>query len=362
MPSSSHVSNINHTVLLQALATQGAGFGTVTLFVDQAAGNPLSGGARFQDFFSVDDADAAQVAGEISAGTVDIIDVAFAQRVQPAKFRVCRIDTAGGESHADALTALRAEGLSDVWMLVTDSRTVSEQLNLAAAVETYGGEHACMLQSNDADWLTGGFPGAWSAIEENVWTAMVYHDSTAEFLDVACAVRNLAFDPDETSVPWEKDVAGVAAYTSYVPPAQRNFAFTNNIAIMGTWGSSDYWVDRVVSQEGRPLKELLTASWYKARVNESIQTMHQRELAAGRAVLVSQQGMSQLVGAIESVNGTAVAAGHFNPGQVVTTPQPITDADISNQRLRATTEAQVGTGARVFTITSNLSQTAVVAE
>ena len=136
-------------------------------------------------------------------------------------------------------------------------------------------------------------------------------------------------------------------------------AIDNNAAVLGTWGSSDYWYDAVRNFEGRPLKEALTAAWYKARVDEAVQTMHQREASFGRAVLVAESGMAQVIGVISGVNATAVNAGHFVPGQVIVTGQPITAADISAQRLRVVVEAQVGTAVRTFTFDSYLSQTAV---
>ena len=369
MPSSSHVSNINHTVLLQALATPGAGFGTVTLLVDEAqgTGNPLKplspgpGNQRYQDFSSADETAAAfaAVPSQISAEVKAMVDVGFMQDKPVEKVRVCRVDTGGGESYADALVALRTQGLKDLWMLCSDLRDPATLVPLAIAVEAYGGEHFLLVEDDEADWLTSGVPAAWSAVSAFRWSGVAYHDVTTAAAALAISTRNLAFDADVTSVGWEKDVKGVAAYASYVTTTERGYAIGNNAAVLGTWGSSDYWYDAVRNFEGRPLKECLTASWYKARVDEAVQTMHQREAAAGRAVLVAESGMSQVIATIAGVNATAVNAGHFVPGQVIVTPQPITAADISAQRLRVVVEAQVGTAVRTFTFTSYLSQTAV---
>ena len=361
--SSSHVSNANITVLLQALATPGAGFGVVTHLVDEAqgTGNPLNGGARFQDFASTTEGAAAVVAGEISAEVQLAITAAFSQDLQPASFRVCRVDTGGGESYSDALTLLEAEGLTDLWMLTMDTRVTATQLLLAATVEALGNQYFLLLQASDADWKTAGIAAAMTAAAAYKYSGVVYHDVATTWADVALAVRNLAFDPDETSIAWEKNVSSVVLYSAFVTATQRTNMLANSIAVLGTWGSSDFWYDGVVSFEGRPLKELLTSAWYAARVSEAIQTLHQRESVAGRVVLVSASGMEQTRAAVESVNATGIAANHFNPGQVVTTPQPITAADITARRLRIVVEAQVGTGARVFNVTANLSQTEVVA-
>tara|TARA_R110000868_G_scaffold11289_8_gene55243 strand:- start:3722 stop:4831 length:1110 start_codon:yes stop_codon:yes gene_type:complete len=368
MPSSSHVSNINHTVLLQALATPGAGFGTVTLLVDEAqgTGNPLKGWTvgpvavvRYQDFSSADETAAAVAASDITAEVKAFVDVGFMQDKPVEKVRVCRVNTAGGESYADALVALRSEDLTDLWMLCSDLRVPATLVALALAVEAYGGEHFLLVEDDDADWLTAGIPTAWVDVAAYRWSGVAYHDVTTAAAALAIATRNLAFDADVTSVGWEKDVKGVAAYAAFVNTTERKEAIDNNAAVLGTWGSSDYWYDAVRNFEGRPLKEALTAAWYKARVDEAVQTMHQREASFGRAVLVAESGMSQVIGVISGVNATAVNAGHFVPGQVIVTGQPITAADISAQRLRVVVEAQVGTAVRTFTFDSYLSQTAV---
>lgn len=363
MPSSSHVSNVNHTVLLAALATPGAGFGTVTLLVDEAqgTGNAL-GGARYLDFADYSEAQTAQTAGNITAEVLAACNVVFSQQIAPSKFRVCRVDTAGGESYTDALSALELEGLTDLWMLAMDSRTPATQLALAATVEALGGKYALALYEDDADWLTSGRPAAWSAADAYRWAFVAYHDATTAWPALGVAVRNLAFDPDETSVGWEKDVKGIAAYSTYLSSTQRDNAIDNGIAVMGTWGPYDNWYDGVKNFEGRPMKEVLTAAWFKVRASERLQTMHAREAVAGRAILADSGGMSQFHSVIEGLCSDAVDAKHFVAGQYTITDQPITAADISAEQLRIVVEAQVGTQVRKFNITSNLSQTAVVVE
>ncbi len=376
MASSSHLPNISHTVLLQAIAASGAGFGVVTLFVEQAqgTGNPLAGfipGApdvpvvRYQDFTSATDTAAALAASEISTEVKDFLDVAWLQDKAPTTVRVCRVDLVGGESYADALVALIAENLSDVWMLCSDLRVVADLEDFATAVEAYGGDYFLLMEDDEADWLTAGVSAAWIAAASNIatysWSGVAYHDVTTAAPAFGIATNRLAFDPDVTSVGWECDVGGIDAYATYVTPTQRTNAIGNNVSVQGTWGSTDFWWDAVRSFEGRPIKECLTAAWFKARVNEAIQTMHQRESAAGRAVLVDEGGMSQLLSVIEGVISTGFSAKHFT-GPYLVTPQAITAADITAQRLRVVVSLQVGTAVRTFTIDSNLSQTAVAVE
>ena len=357
--SSSHVPNVSITVLLQSLATPGAGFGTVTLMVDEALGNAL-GGARFLDFADFSEVQTSRIAGEITAEVEAAGLVAFSQQPAPPKWRICRVDTGGTETYTTALTALEAEAgvAGDLYGFCMDSRVPATQILFATTLEAK--KFALLLQDNDADWKLAPDPPAWVAVTEFAKSGHVYKDADSEWLDVGAMVANLAFDPDFQSVPWERRIRGVAAEGTFITGTERNNIITNDSALLGTWGSTDFWLDNVVTFDGRPFYERLSADWFEARVSEAIQTMHQRESDAGRKVLVSQSGMAQLVSTVQGVVTTAESAQHFTPGQSVITPEAITDADRTARRLRLGVLAQIGISARLFTITANLSTTPVI--
>jgi len=365
--SSSHVPNVSITVLLQSLATPGAGFGTVTLMVDEAqgTGNTLGpvGTVRFLDFADFSEVQTARTSGLITAEVEAAGLVAFSQQPAPSKWRVCRVDTAGTttlETYTSALTALEAEAgvAGDLYGFCMDSRVPTAQIPFATTLEAK--KFALLLQDNDADWKTASDPAAWTSATEFAKSGHVYKDADSEWLDVGAMVANLAFDPDSQSVPWERRIRGVAAEGTFITATERNNIITNDSALLGTWGSTDFWLDNVVTFDGRPFYERLSADWFEARVSEAIQTMHQRESDAGRKVLVSQSGMAQLVSTVQGVVTTAESAQHFTPGQSVITPEAITDADRTARRLRLGVLAQIGISARLFTITANLSTTPVI--
>lgn len=367
MPSSSHVSNASITVLLAALATPAAGFGTVTLLVPLVT-NSLDGDP-YMDFADFDEATTANGAGFISATTLDACEVAFSQTPIPSKFRVAKVDLAAtdptiADTYAGVISQLRDNPSvsNDLWMICIDSRVDATQITLMTAVEAYDNEIFFLAQVNHTDWDTAAIPAAWTAASAGdvQYTGVVYHDITTEWLDVATACRALAFNPDETSAPWEGEVGGVAAYTTYEGSTARSNLIANHVGVLGTWGSSDSWMDNVVSLEGRPIYEALTAAWYRARVSEAIQTFHQREAQRGRKVLVSPQGMGQTLAVVGGVTATAESLGHFTPGQTRTTPQDITDADRTARRLRIEVEAQVGISARLFNVSAYLTETPVI--
>ena len=362
MPSANHVSNITVTVLLQALAAPGAGFGIVTHFVDEALGNGLNG-ARYIEYSDADGALDDEAAGYIDATTLKAVQTAFLQPKPPTAFRVVRVDTAGAETLTTARTAYLALGLNDVYCYTAYTRVQADQKTFADLIEAADNE-IYIFQDNDADWKTSGLPAAWAAgtsYATMTQVAGVYHDVTTEFADVAAACRWLAWDPDETSAPSEGQLGGVADYSSYVIDSVRTLMQANNIAVLGTYGSTDYWLDALNSGDGRPFYERLTADWFEARVSEEIQTMHQRETLNGRKILVDVLGMAQLESAVKKITDQGERARHFTPGQVVITPETITDADRTARRLRLTVEAQIGISTRLFNITANFSTTPVVA-
>ncbi len=362
MPSASHVSNITVNVLLQALATTAAGFGTVTFMVDEAegAGNGL-GGARYMDFADDTEVATALAAAEITAQVAAACNVAFSQPLAPTKFRVGRVDTVAVETYSDAYALLIAEAgvQGDVYAFCADTQVSATIAAFALTIEA-SGKHIYIARSADADWKTAGLPAALTAIDEYARTIMVYHDVATAWLDIAVATRALAYDADTKSVPWENRMGGVAAYTTFVTDSIRTVMQANDITVLGTWGSTDFWADKVATQDGRPAYERLTADWFEKRVEEAIQTFHQRETEAGRKVLVNLTGQAQIEAVIRGVTDTGEAAGHFTPGQVVITGVAITDADRTARRLQFTVQAQVGIATRLFVINANFSTTAVV--
>jgi len=370
MASSSHVPNVSITVLLQALATPGAGFGTVTLLVDdqQGTGNPLdpaTNGGAYLDFADADEAQAARDANYISAEVLEACDVAFSQVPAPSKFRVARVDTGSTDANiGDTYQAVRGElsemGLTDLYCFCLDSRDGAEIEAFVADLDAASGNYICIGQSSDTDWLAGGYPAAFADLEEGANACILFHDDDAEWLDVGHACQWLAWDPDETSAPGENRVRGVAAYTSTLTSTQRQAAIDNGVGVLGTWGSTDYWLDNAVTMDGRPIYEHLTAAWFEARTSEDIQTMHQREHAAGRKVLVAPVGQGQVASVVKKRVAQGEENGHFSPGQTRVTKLPITDADRTARRIRVQVEAQVGIAARQFTVNAYLSQTPVI--
>lgn len=213
-----HNDNITINVTLSAVPAQEAGFGTVLLMVPKAT-NSLNS-VRSVRYTSYAEAQAAQTAGYISSGTLAAIAVAFAQRPAPADILVGNVDLAGSpaETYATALPLIQAHD-SDFYGVCATTRTGADVEALALVVETE--DLLYVSQSSDADWLTSGYPSAFVDLEDLENSATVYHTTDAQWADVAWLCGALAFDPDVQSIPWDRPLKGVSAYTSDLTSAQK---------------------------------------------------------------------------------------------------------------------------------------------
>lgn len=351
-PVNSHLDNITISIILAALAVQAAGFGTVMLLVDQAAGNPLPGGARTVTYTNATDAATDQIAGDISASTLAAVQTAFAQNPAPAQFKVGRIDTVGAETYATGLVAVLAAD-DDFYGICIDRRTAADQLLVTAAVEA--DSRVFILQSADADWKTTGLPAAYTTLAGKERTAVVYHDTSSEWADVAMAARWLAFDPDVISAVAEGGLKNVAALATAPTAAQKGFLDANFANHGLPYGGEVFYVDAGVNAAGRPLYEILTADWFEARLQERIAALRVAKSTRGEKIPVTTEGQALVLAEIDGLFQVGVTAGHFVAGQTASEGVAITAADRSAGRLRFTAEAQVAANARLFEFTINFS-------
>ena len=353
-----HNDNITVNVTLSAVPAQEAGFGTVLLMVPKAQ-NSLNS-ARSVRYTSYAEAQADQTAGYISSGTLAAVLVAFAQRPAPADILVGNVDLAGSpaETYATALPLIIADD-PDFYGVCATTRTGADVEALALVAETY--DKLYISQSGDADWLTSGYPSAFTDLEDLQNSATVYHTTSSEWADVAWACGALAFDPDDVSIPWDRPLKGVAAYTSNLTAAQKNFADANNANLMLAYGGAAAFVDPGVNHEGRPVADVITAHWLKIRLTERLAALKVRESTAGRKIPMTAAGQMQVMGELTALFAQGIAAGHFVDGQTEVTPLALTSADITAGRMRFTARAQLVSSARVFTFNINVGTDALAA-
>ena len=340
-----HSNTITINIFLSPSPPQRAGFSVPLLLVDQDTGNGL-GGARVVTYSSASEAEAAQVAGDISAQTLDFVQAAFSQQPTLDRVKVGRVDTANvtPETYADGLAAVEAVD-NDFYGVTIDRRTDADILVVSAAIETR--EKLFVAQSNDVDWLTTGLPAGLTALAARERTAVTFHDTDTEPADIAWLASRLVFDPDVTSAQWEgqvRDVAALAALTT----AQRDFAVANNANLGLPFSSAPYYVSPGLNQNTRGIYEILTGDWFAARVREDVSFLKLEHTARGEKLIVDGTGQAKVLTLLNTRLQQGMDAGHFVQGQARVTAEAITMADTLAQRLRFKVEAQVAQDARLF--------------
>jgi len=345
----SHSPTISITVTLDANPGTPLGFGTPTYLVDKAT-NSLDGDTfiEYSGASALADATADQVAGFISAATLAAATTAFAQPRKVTAFRVANVDIAAAQTYSQALAALTALGLP-IWLVLMDSRTAALQVALSATIE--GLPYFLILQSSDADWLTTGIPAAYSTIEDNERTAVIFHDNAAIWADVGWGCNRAAFNPDlpsQGSVQWEAPLSGVTAYTTALTATQTVFAKGNNCAVLGTMGPSTSFVDPGVNLAGRGIYEVLTADWFGVRLREAMEALVVQQAGRGRKIILSPTGQAMVLAVAQQVVDVATSARHLVEGQVLLDTPPLTAADLDARRITLTGEGQIAGSARLF--------------
>lgn len=334
----------------------------VPLLIVTATGNGL-GGATVATYNSPTAVAAALTATEITAQTADFVNTAFAQQPRVPSVKVTAAAASGYEL---AYAAARAAD-DTFYGVAIDTQLTADILEVSAAVET-DAEKLFIASSADADWLTSGVPAAFSAAAGRERTAIVYHDIATEPVSLAWLAARLGIaNPDNRSAPWTGRVREILAYTTDLTGAQRDFALANQANLVLPFGTAPQYIKDGENISGRPLYEILSGDWYKARVREDL---IQAKLAAddrGEKILVGSVGQTNSLGQtlvrgiLESRAAQGEAAGHFVIGGTRVTMPQITQDDIDNRRIRADVELQIGVDTIRFEVNA-YEQTTPLAE
>ncbi len=345
-----HDSNISISITLDAAPA--ALFGFTPLHVAEVAAVT----DRVRAFASAKEVDADAT---LSTATKDALKAHFAQLRRPGLVKLGFRATGGTpETWVEALTAI--EQTDDDWYGFTcATRTDADIALISAWAETR--TKLFLAQSSAADWLASGAspPAAYAAVAASERTAVIFHDTNTENADCAWLANRLVFNPDTFSAPWDAAIQGVAPYASNLTTGQRLSAMSKHCNLMLPYGPSPAFVDAGVNLAGRPLYELVSADWFKIRLESKIAQAKINASARGEKIPLGSQGVSILRPLVESQFAEGEAAGHFVPGQTSVEFIAPTAADIAAQRIRATGRAQLSVSARIFEFDFNFQRTAV---
>jgi len=359
--------SLTFNIYLAPVPGEGASFTTVLLIVDLAT-NPLDGSSRYLEFISSTDVTDAADAGYISSATAQALNDAFSQSPRPNKIIVGYADLVGSETYATALTAIRDAG-ANFYTVCINSRVDANILLVSAAVETYGRE-LFILQSDDATWLTSGYPATLTDLESRERSITTYHDTDTEYLDLCWATTRTSFSPDEKSYSWSGIVKEVANYTTALTSAQKGFALANEVNTMLSWGGNN-WVSPGLNCNNRPIEHIVSVDWFRTRLDEGLVQLIQLKASRGEKLIIgtvgqtASSGQTAILAVINGLIQQGLAIGHFveatdSAGDNVPYAKAlaVTAADITAQRLRFDVKLLLSTGAQNFTF--NIYASAII--
>jgi hypothetical protein len=356
-----HDSNITITITLSPAPTDGSDFNTPIRFVPLAT-NSLNGDV-VRSYASDDDAAADLAAGYISAATRAALQDGFSQIPKPPTIKLASVDIVGGDSYADAYAA--AKLVDDAFYFVTiESRVDADILLMSAAVEA--DRRIFILQSDDSDWLTSGYPAGLAALETSERSVTCYHDDDTDNMDLVFACARGVFDPAVQSAPWIGQLREVDEYAA-MTAGQRAFGLANDANLMLPFGSITKFAMEGTNCNGRPISHIVTMDWLYYWLQQDLIALIASEAAAGRKLTVNDEGQSKGLAVIESRLQQAVGAGHlsgsedadgYHPPYVIN-PVTITQTNRDDGELPYTGVATLTVGAVKVNLTLNLSTTPI---
>ncbi|MCH9834210.1 hypothetical protein K0U83_01035, partial [bacterium] len=262
---------------------------------------------------------------------------------------------ASGETAAQAMTAI-VDADPDFYGVLYYSRNVAKQTTMAQAVglTVSGGTRLFGFLSEDATILTASLDSAFDTLMTSERAVGFYAADDTQWNDVAAFVDRLAFDADFFSVPWHGfPLRVVTDYSADITASERAYAIANDFNITLPQGDEDLVVDPGWNAVGRPVYEIVTADWFRVRVQEGINRLIVQKSSRGYKIPVSTGGQAQVAGAIWTVIKTGIAAKHFDAdiAQHSVTSEAITASDLENQRFRFTVRVKLAVAGRLVTVT-----------
>ncbi len=339
--------------------TSGArGFSTV-MFI--SSDSTLGGTDRVRSYATAAEVSAALTATTLSASAAAAGLIAFGQPNPPDRFLVGR--KASGETWAEAYALCVVDTLGvEAFGICIQSRTDADILAIGAAVEAEG-LRLFAAQANNTDLLSGAIASSTlAAMAAYKLTALYYHTTDTQWLDVAHMVDRLSWDPDETSAGWNSAILGVSAYTgTAITQTQKVQARTNNVNLMLPFGTTtDLYVDPGHVLAGLQISEVVTGMWASTRIREAVADLIVAYAARGQKLPVTAVGQAVGNAAVFAILLRGVTAGHFVEDQIAVNDVAINAADLTAARMRYTIVAQNVTSARSLAFPFTLSTAAVL--
>jgi hypothetical protein len=353
--------NIAITSAVSAL-TRGFGDLGILLIVDKAT-NSLNSVTGTVTYTLLSQAAADATSGYISAGTLAAITAFFAQVPHATEIKVANWDLVAPETAAACLSRIQAID-NDWYFVLTNQRGDTNMLAMATAVNALGSDAETgmkyFLGQSASAFNTGTYPSALTSLQTMTRTAVVYHETTTVWCELAWVAKVASWNQSEISPGWmwvNLDSTTVPTLT----PAGLGYCKTNNANVAAPAGGYACVMGQGYGTDGTPIKSRVTADILTKTMRSTIlDGLVYLATEKGVVVGVDEQGKSTILGWIAAVISNLTNAGHFEPGQSVLLAQAISSADRTARRLRFDTTEQLVEQLVTATIANYLTPSPVV--
>lgn len=344
-----HNPDISITVLMDPAVAITVGFSDLVYLVDEEDGNNLDG-ERLVAYDGVQAIAAARRDNHISEKTAKAAQVWFAQEPTPQRLFIGKVKTGEpDEEDYDEALAICFEQNPGIYGVAIDSREAEDIVAVASYVEATENK-IFIAQNGDKDWLTKDVPSEFSSLQENERTFLCWHDDDEASMDLALAGKRLVFNPDFMSAPWYCRVASVPTYGSRLTSQERDFAHENCVNVGLEFGPSKFFIKRGHNLNGRPMYMIVTADWFRTRLQVDVATEIVKYSDRGLKIPVSEIGQRIVGSLVEARFDQGEIAGHFKPGQTKVIYPKVTLDDIEQERIRVDGEATFNVGGQDVTM------------
>lgn len=374
-----HESVVDINVTFAAVPVPQAGFGTTAVFAEGQTGY---GDDTVTTFTSTTAIDEAFDAGDIDSATQSELKQAFRQLQTPERVLLVNVaSTADASAYESAFDALVASGIDFYGVAQVVKSDTSTQIALARRVEEALAAEtpaSCIyaLETANTEWSTaigtadestagaGDFgpyntQGTWADLQAYERTALVWRDALDANKPAGTAwfAYRLTFSPDDTAAQFTGELRNVDAED--ITGSEKTALDGNNANLVLPFFNAPARILPGVNLQGRPLAEIRTGDWLRARIQERLATVALDYDRRGETIPVGEEGQGgdnpsdgQIIvssEAIQPVVSRGVAVGTIQDNVQITYPT-ITSGDIQNQRIPIDVEVTSVTGAVRFKI------------
>jgi len=252
--------------------------------------------------------------------------------------------TAAGVGIESELDAVLSE--SDAWYSLAIYSRAEAQITRASRW-TESNKRLFIAQTSDADIKTAAGTDLGTILNGLSYrrTALCWHATDAQFLDMALPGKKLQADPDVTTTTWDKTNLSGITVDSMTTTEKTNILANHANAYLPFKGTPVLSPGKTV--DGLPIDLLTTTDWVAARIDEAISTEILRLANINSKVPYTDAGIQSLRALVEAVLAQGVRAGHFTQGTAtVVAPRASDVSTVIKQSRRLTMSFSVeGAGA-----------------